>query len=133
MTSSRRLGRLGTDTWEGPHVTETIESTPAVPEATSGAPKKRGGGLNSMLIADLKSMAAGMGIPGAATMKKAQLIEAIKGAQGGAGTRSEAPAAKRADAPAAAKRSAAPGAQDDTPAAQASGVERADQKQDGQG
>ncbi|WP_425573764.1 transcription termination factor Rho [Nocardioides koreensis] len=43
-----------------------------------------------MLIADLKSMAAGMGIPGAATMKKAQLIEAIKGAQSGAGARSDA-------------------------------------------
>jgi len=65
-------------------VTETIESTTAAPEAGAGdAPKKRGGGLNSMLIADLKSMAAGMGIPGAGAMKKAQLVAAIKSAQGG--------------------------------------------------
>jgi transcription termination factor Rho len=62
-------------------VTETIEPT---------TPKKRGGGLNSMLLADLKQMAGGMGIAGAGSMKKAQLIEAIKAAQAGG---------KRADAP----------------------------------
>ncbi|MEP9383689.1 transcription termination factor Rho [Nocardioides sp. KR10-350] len=73
-------------------MTETTEST---------APKKRGG-LNSMLIADLKAMAGGMGIPGAGSMKKAQLIEAIKAAQG---NRAAAPA-DRAAAPA--DRAAAP-------------------------
>ncbi|MDP3891183.1 transcription termination factor Rho [Nocardioides sp.] len=36
-----------------------------------------------MLIADLKAMAGGMGISGAGSMKKAQLIEAIRSAQGG--------------------------------------------------
>ena len=57
-------------------MTETIE--PAASEATAaGGPKKRGG-LGGMLIADLKSMAAGLGIAGAGGMKKAQLIEAIK-------------------------------------------------------
>jgi len=55
-------------------VTETIEPT---------TPKKRGGGLNSMLLADLKQMAGGMGITGAGRMKKAQLVEAIKAAQAG--------------------------------------------------
>jgi transcription termination factor Rho len=58
-------------------VTETIDSN----TAAGDAPKKRGGGLNSMLIADLKSMASGMGIAGAGSMKKAQLVEAIKSAQ----------------------------------------------------
>ena len=62
-------------------MTETLDSTTAAPEASSGAPKKRGGGLNSMLIADLKSMAAGMGIAGAGSLKKAQLVDAIKAAQ----------------------------------------------------
>jgi transcription termination factor Rho len=65
-------------------VTETIDSTTAKSEAsapTGDAPKKRGGGLNSMLLADLKSMASGMGIAGAGSMKKAQLVEAIKSAQ----------------------------------------------------
>jgi transcription termination factor Rho len=37
-----------------------------------------------MLIADLKSMAGGMGVSGAGSMKKAQLVEAIKAAQAGA-------------------------------------------------
>ena len=36
-----------------------------------------------MLIADLKSMAGGLGISGAGSMKKAELVEAIKAAQSG--------------------------------------------------
>src|SRR6478672_13391467 len=73
---------------EGPHVTDTIDSnTAAAPEggAPAAAGKKRGGGLNSMLLADLKSMANGMGISGAGSMKKAQLVEAIKARQSGGG------------------------------------------------
>jgi transcription termination factor Rho len=70
-------------------VTETIDSTTAAAEASApaagDAPKKRGGGLNSMLLADLKSLASGMGIAGAGSMKKAQLVEAIKSAQGKTG------------------------------------------------
>ncbi|MFL6004069.1 MAG: Rho termination factor N-terminal domain-containing protein, partial [Nocardioides sp.] len=69
-------------------MTETIDSTAegeASASAAGNAPKKRGGGLNSMLIADLKSMASGMGIAGAGSMKKAQLVEAIKSAQNKSG------------------------------------------------
>jgi len=66
-------------------VTETIESTTAAPDASASSAKKRGGGLSSMLLADLKSMAGGMGIKGAGSMKKAQLIDAIKAAQSGGG------------------------------------------------
>ena len=58
-------------------MTDTPDSTPD--GATSGA-KKRAGGLNGMLVADLKAMAAGIGIPGAAAMKKPQLVAAIKAA-----------------------------------------------------
>src|SRR6478735_1049329 len=88
---------------EGPHVTDTIESsTAAAPEggAPAAAGKKRGGGLNAMLLADLKSMASGMGISGAGSMKKAQLVEAIKARQsggGGGGARADKPADKPAD------------------------------------
>ena len=46
-----------------------------------------------MLLADLKSMAGGMGVSGAGSMKKAQLVEAIKAAQAGA---SAAPASTSA-------------------------------------
>ncbi|MCY7400386.1 MAG: transcription termination factor Rho [Nocardioides sp.] len=78
------------------------------PSASASAPaKKRGGGLNSMLLADLKSMAAGLAIAGAGSMKKAQLVDAIKASQ--------APAAQ---APA----TQAPATQ--APAAQAPKVER---------
>ena len=64
-------------------MTETIEASTAAPEG--GAPKtaKRSGGLNSMLLAELKVMAGGMGIAGSGSMKKAQLVEAIKAAQAG--------------------------------------------------
>jgi len=69
-------------------VTETIESTSAAPDApapegSESTAKKRGGGLTSLLLADLKAMAGGMGIKGAGSMKKAQLVEAIKAAQSG--------------------------------------------------
>src|SRR5687767_14592495 len=47
-------GPDGADTWEGPHVTETLDSTESAPA------KKRAGGLNAMFIADLKSMAGGL-------------------------------------------------------------------------
>jgi transcription termination factor Rho len=67
-------------TWEGPHVTETLDST-ASAGAPASAQKKRSGGLNTMLIADLKAMAGGMGIAGAGSMKKADLVAAIKAAQ----------------------------------------------------
>ncbi len=54
----------------------------SAPEAGAAASaKKRGGGLSSMLLADLKQMAEGMGVGGAGAMKKAQLVEAIKKAQ----------------------------------------------------
>jgi transcription termination factor Rho len=91
-------------------VTETIESNAAASGAD--APKKRGGGLSSMLIADLKSMAGGMGIPGAGTMKKAQLVEAIKSAQSGAASKS---AAASSPAPSTAEAGADAGGRADAP------------------
>ena len=68
-------------------MTETLDSTSSAPDAGSAAPKKRTGGLNSMLIADLKSMAGGLGISGAGSMKKAELVSAIKAAQSGGQSR----------------------------------------------
>ena len=58
-------------------MTETIEAPADQPADDAKSGKKRGGGLNSMLLADLKSMASGLGISGAGSMKKAQLVEAI--------------------------------------------------------
>jgi transcription termination factor Rho len=83
-------------------VTETIEPTPTdtsggAANGTSQTPKKRSGGLNSMLLADLKSMAGGLGIRGAGSMKKAQLVEAIKAAQSGGQTHAAAARSDRED------------------------------------
>ena len=89
-------------------MTETIEASTAAPEG--GAPKtaKRSGGLNSMLLAELKAMAGGLGIPGTGSMKKAQLVDAIKAAQAGGGrdtsrAKAERPAEQPAEQPAARK------------------------------
>jgi transcription termination factor Rho len=109
-------------------VTETIEGPAAA--------KKRSGGLNSLLLADLKSLAGGLGIGGAGSMKKADLITAIKGAQAGAGSapvRDEAAgtpserAPKAARAPRAEKAArAAAQAEPAEPAVQAEPAERAE-------
>ena len=63
-------------------MTETNEPT-ACADPPTGCAKKRSGGLNTMLVADLKAMAGGLGISGAGSMKKPQLVEAIKAAQSG--------------------------------------------------
>nr|WP_028655615.1 transcription termination factor Rho [Nocardioides sp. J54] len=84
-------------------MTETLDSTAAAGEAPGGddapakAPRKRAGGLNSMLLADLKAMAGGMGIKGAGSMKKAALVDAIKAAQAGQGSLPEAPAEQKSE------------------------------------
>ena len=66
-------------------MTETTETT-AAPEATSLAPKRAeggsGNGLSGMLLPELKKVAGGLGIK-ATGMKKADLVAAIKAAQGG--------------------------------------------------
>ncbi len=56
--------------------------------------KKRAGGLEGMLLPELKQMAGGLGIKGAGGMRKSQLVEAIRAAQSG-GAESGKPAAAR--------------------------------------
>ena len=60
-------------------MTETTETAPATDAGASGARK---GGLNAMLLPELKQLAGGLGIK-ATGMRKGALIEAIKTAQGG--------------------------------------------------
>ncbi|QSR30369.1 transcription termination factor Rho [Nocardioides sp. S5] len=68
---------------ETPPAATPADSQDAAPDAATKPARKasKSGGLGSMLLADLKSMAGGMGIAGAGSMKKAQLVEAIKAAQ----------------------------------------------------
>ena len=86
---------------------QTTETVPATGAGASGARK---GGLNAMLLPELKQLAGGLGIK-ATGMRKGALIEAIKTAQGGgqsskrdsdgaAGQKGEtAPAAEQTDGP----------------------------------
>ncbi|MGW2638618.1 transcription termination factor Rho [Streptomyces sp. NPDC001348] len=80
-----------------------VEETAAAPATDASAPatgagsrRRRGTGLEGMVLAELQQVASGLGIRGTARMRKSQLIEVIKEAQAGGGA---APAAK-AEAPA---------------------------------
>src|SRR3954449_4342203 len=70
-------------------MTETTDTTAAPAGAGSGevgsaAPARKAGGLSSMLLPELKQVAVGLGIK-ATGMKKAELVAAIRAAQGGQG------------------------------------------------
>ncbi|MEU3984674.1 transcription termination factor Rho [Streptomyces sp. NPDC026672] len=78
-----------------------VEETAAAPATDASAPatgagsrRRRGTGLEGMVLAELQQVASGLGIRGTARMRKSQLIEVIKEAQAGGG--SQAPA--KADA-----------------------------------
>ncbi|GAA3239698.1 transcription termination factor Rho [Streptomyces lavendulae] len=67
--------------------------------AAGAAPKRRrsGTGLEGMVLAELQQVASGLGIRGTARMRKSQLIEVIKEAQGGSAPKAAAPAADAAE------------------------------------
>ncbi|OBQ50905.1 transcription termination factor Rho [Streptomyces sp. H-KF8] len=79
-----------------------VEETAAAPATDASAPasgagsrRRRGTGLEGMVLAELQQVASGLGIRGTARMRKSQLIEVIKEAQaagGSAAPKSEAPA-----------------------------------------
>lgn len=51
--------------------------------ASAGSRRRRGTGLDGMVLAELQQVASGLGIKGTARMRKSQLIEVIKEAQAG--------------------------------------------------
>ncbi|MGW1066471.1 transcription termination factor Rho [Streptomyces aureus] len=78
-----------------------VEETAAAPATDASAPatgagsrRRRGTGLEGMVLAELQQVASGLGIRGTARMRKSQLIEVIKEAQAGGG----APAKTESDA-----------------------------------
>lgn len=80
-----------------------VEETAAAPATDASAPasgagsrRRRGTGLEGMVLAELQQVASGLGIRGTARMRKSQLIEVIKEAQAGGG----AAPAKAATSPA---------------------------------
>ncbi|MGW1804596.1 transcription termination factor Rho [Streptomyces sp. NPDC002078] len=75
-----------------------VEETAAAPATDASAPatgagsrRRRGTGLEGMVLAELQQVASGLGIRGTARMRKSQLIEVIKEAQaaGGAAPKAE--------------------------------------------
>ncbi|MBA2445159.1 MAG: transcription termination factor Rho [Nocardioidaceae bacterium] len=59
-------------------MTETSEATAAAAaDARSAASRKKAGGLNSMLLPELKALAGTLGIKGTTGMRKSALVEAI--------------------------------------------------------
>jgi transcription termination factor Rho len=65
------------------------QSTPradAAADAVVTRRRKAGGGLEGMLLPELKQLAGTLGIKGTGALRKGQLIEAIKAAQSGGGT-----------------------------------------------
>jgi transcription termination factor Rho len=70
-------------------VTETVEASngASAPEASASTRRRKtGGGLEGMLLPELKQLAGTLGIKGTGALRKGQLIEAIKAAQGGGST-----------------------------------------------
>jgi transcription termination factor Rho len=64
-------------------VTQTSEATPPVEAADKAPTRKKSGGLNSMLLPELKQLAGSLGIKAATGMRKSALVEAISAAQSG--------------------------------------------------
>ncbi|MEU1301380.1 transcription termination factor Rho [Streptomyces shenzhenensis] len=83
-----------------------VEETAAAPATDASAPasgagsrRRRGTGLEGMVLAELQQVASGLGIRGTARMRKSQLIEVIKEAQaGGAPAGGGSASAAKADA-----------------------------------
>ncbi|MFJ6901818.1 transcription termination factor Rho [Streptomyces hokutonensis] len=74
-----------------------VEETAAAPATDASAPatgagsrRRRGTGLDGMVLAELQQVASGLGIRGTARMRKSQLIEVIKEAQAGGGAPAKA-------------------------------------------
>src|SRR4029453_18727980 len=79
---------------QGHTLTEIAEVTSAYPDEegtgeqskqlTSDRRNRKGSGLDAMVLAELKQLASSLGVKGTGGMRKSQLIDAIRTAQGGA-------------------------------------------------
>ncbi|MCT9080940.1 Rho termination factor N-terminal domain-containing protein, partial [Streptomyces fulvoviolaceus] len=82
-----------------------VEETAAAPATDASAPatgagsrRRRGTGLDGMVLAELQQVASGLGIKGTGRMRKSQLIEVIKEAQAGGGAAAPKAATPAGDA-----------------------------------
>ncbi|MDT0613672.1 transcription termination factor Rho [Streptomyces lancefieldiae] len=117
-----------------------VEETAAAPATDASAPatgagsrRRRGTGLEGMVLAELQQVASGLGIRGTARMRKSQLIEVIKEAQAAGGAPAKAaPAAADAAGETKPKRRSTSRARtgDEAPAEKAEKAAKADKKAD---
>ena len=84
---------------EGNTLTELAEQTSADAAPSSSARRRKGSGLDAMVLPELKQLASTLGLKGTAAMRKSQLIDAIQSAQGGSGSASGAASAPRRRTP----------------------------------
>ncbi|OAH15340.1 transcription termination factor Rho [Streptomyces jeddahensis] len=70
----------------------------AAPASGAGSRRRRGTGLEGMVLAELQQVASGLGIRGTARMRKSQLIEVIKEAQAGGGSQAASGASEKSAA-----------------------------------
>ncbi|MFR9797033.1 transcription termination factor Rho [Streptomyces sp. MS06] len=84
-----------------------VEETAAAPATDASAPasgagsrRRRGTGLEGMVLAELQQVASGLGIRGTARMRKSQLIEVIKEAQAQGGSQASSGSGGGGQAPA---------------------------------
>src|SRR3954451_9374409 len=66
-------------------LTDIAEATSAAPAEGAAGRKRKGSGLDSMVLPELKQLAGSLGLKGTGAMRKGQLIEAIQSAQHGSG------------------------------------------------
>jgi transcription termination factor Rho len=66
-------------------LTDIAEATSAAPTEGAAGRKRKGSGLDSMVLPELKQLAGSLGLKGTGAMRKGQLIEAIRSAQHGSG------------------------------------------------
>ncbi|MGW0708891.1 transcription termination factor Rho [Streptomyces sp. NPDC002643] len=120
----------------GARVEETAAApaTDAAPASGAGSRRRRGTGLEGMVLAELQQVASGLGIRGTARMRKSQLIEVIKEAQaqGGAAapkaeTAAETKPKRRATSKARTGDDAAPAAEKAAKKAAAPAADKAEQ------
>nr|WP_202502085.1 transcription termination factor Rho [Streptomyces sp. SID5785] len=103
----------------------SADASAAPASGASGSRRRRGTGLEGMVLAELQQVASGLGIRGTARMRKSQLIEVIKEAQAGGGS---APAKSAEAADSKPKRRAATKARSGDEAASDGGSAKADAK-----
>ena len=80
-------------------VSKKVHSVTETTQNDSPSTTRKSGGLSSMLLPELKSLAGQLGISGASGMRKADLVAAIAARQVPSGGSNDAPRARRARSP----------------------------------